>query len=120
VIVYIGQCDQIKMANGDIIEINPPVPLGICAQRGLVTAATRQDLAAGRLLNPPPGAAFERITSVDYIRNRPQPDGSAQRLWMHDVTNTECALSTFGPVFRHVGAPAYVCPSPPGDFICGG
>jgi len=119
-ITFVGLCDQVKLANGDILEISPPVPLGICAQRGLVTAGTRQDLARGRLLTAEPGATFERITSVDYIRDRRDHNGGLQRLWMHDVENTECAFSAFGPVFRHVGAPAYVCPSPPGDFICGG
>lgn len=114
-IVYIGECDQIRMRNGDLIEIRPPVPLGICPVRGLVTAPTRRALALGQVIEPPAGADFEPIKSVDYKRRR-----GDVALWFHDVENTSVAFTTFGPVFRHSGPPAFVCPSPPGDYICGG
>jgi hypothetical protein len=113
-VTYIGDMDELILADGSRVTISPPIPLGVLDGAGLVTAPTRELLKAGIILTAPPAARWVDVRSVNYRRSRP-----SGRLWKHEVEGTQACLLPEGPAIRHVGGVAYVCPMP-GDYICGG
>lgn len=102
-VTYIGRAYQVELADGTRHDIAGA--LGI-TESGLVCAPSRGELARGNF-NPVRNPV--RARTIWYERKRPEG-----RFWFHDLDNAVVDLDSFGVA----SASSFVCPSPPGDFIC--
>ncbi len=116
---YVGELYAVRLRSGRVVDVTP-CALGIVPGVGLVVASDRSDLEARAYLPPLDGVPWRRISAVFYRRRRPEYGPGDE--WVHDVSNTEAQISPEGVAFRHPVpmAPALICPSPPGNFICEG
>lgn len=112
---YHGTIVAVVTDTGQVIELDRRA-LG-SDTAGLVTAASRADLRAGRF-DPGLTGRRVRLRSVWYDRARA---GYPSRQWEHDLKDTDAVINGGRVAFltRAGGRPASVC-SMPGDFICKG
>lgn len=106
------------VVDGEPVAVTPRA-LGSLPDGGMVTAASRADLSAGRFDRPGPGRRV-RPSAVWYSRAR---KGYRERLWTHDLHHTTATIDRDGLVTfetREGGRPAHECPHLPGQFICEG
>lgn len=110
---YVGELTGVELADGTYIAVERRA-LGIVDGLGLVSAPTRQDLAAGRYDRPPSDAVPWPLGRFEYYRQR--PEGSR---WYHDTPGAYVSFGHQQPPVAIVNSQgAYRCDRP-GDFVCG-
>lgn len=118
--VYVGTLYAIQWADEE--EPTPVVrkALGVCEERGIVTARTRRELREGKY-DKVPARGGRRVKTLWYQRKRRQYPGGSR--WYHDLDkcfgfpHAKYGESVIDVTLR--GQDVHECPSLPANFLCG-
>ncbi len=128
--IYVGKLYAIQLEGEEPVSC-AEVILGVDDELGLVQAESRQELAAGEYMEPPPRARGRKCVRLWYERRR--KEYPRDRFWFHDLDDARAyfvaGLDKNGqipdrtikaaPVVIIRGPDVETCPDPPGDFLCG-
>jgi hypothetical protein len=128
--VYVGKLYAIQLEGQEPVSC-AEVILGVDEELGLVQAESRQELAAGEYMDPPPRARGKKCIRLWYERSR--KEYPRDRFWFHDLDDARAYFVAgldknrqipdrtikVAPVVIIRGPDVETCPDPPGDFLCG-